>query len=178
MIKTTIASICLILFAGAALASDSPATDTSIRELLAITDARNLLESMKGQMNGLTQTAMQEALQGRAQTPEVQAILDGMRTKMIAAINDSLNWDVLEPLYLRTYAASFTQNEMNGMIALYKTPAGQLLVKKMPLVMKNLMAEMPAMMKPMLEKMKSIQAETMQEMKALEESKEAKKEAK
>jgi hypothetical protein len=167
MIRATLLSIGLFLSAGAALANDAPASDASIRELLDITNARSLLEGMQGQMDGLLNSVMQQASQGRPQTPEVQAILDRMQKKLIAVSADSLKWEKLEPLYLRTYSASFTQDELDGLIALYKTPSGQIMIKKMPVVMQHIMAEMPGMMSPMLERIKVVQAETLQEFKAL-----------
>ena len=70
-------------------------------------------------------------------------------------------------MYLRTYRASFTQDELDGMMAFYKTPAGIAMTKKMPLVMQNVMGEMQSVMKPMQVKMREIQRETMQELQAL-----------
>ena len=157
---------CLLL-AGPAVANDAPASDESIQELLAITDAHKLIDTMKVQVQAMVRTASKQAMQGKTVTPEKQAVLDRMQAKMEAALNEMLNWDTLQAVYLRTYRASFTQDELDGMMAFYRTPAGIAMTKKMPLVMQNVMGEMQSVMKPMQVKMREIQRETMQELQAL-----------
>ncbi len=156
-----------LLIAAPAIADDAPASDESIRELLAITDARKLVDTVKVQVEATMKATLQQATQGKASTPERQAVLDRKQAKMEAALDETLNWDNLEPLYVRTYRASFTQDELDGMMAFYKTPAGQALIKKLPLVMQNVMAEMQDLLKPMREKIQQIQRESQQELKDL-----------
>jgi len=48
-----------------------------------------------------------------------------------------------------------------------ETAAGQAMIKKMPLVMQNVMGEMQSVMKPMQVKMREIQRETTQALQAL-----------
>jgi hypothetical protein len=157
----------LLLVAGSAAANDAPASDASIREMLELTNARQLIDNMKGQVAAMTSNVIHDALKGQDMTPERQAILDRAQAKVSAATADLLNWDTLLPVYLRTYRASFTQSEIDGVIKFYKSPAGQAYLKKMPLVMQNVMQEMQGFIKPMQEKMAAIQKETMQELKAL-----------
>jgi uncharacterized protein len=156
-----------LLFAGSAIANDAPASDASIRELLKITDAHKMVDAMKIQIDTMVKASMQQATQGKAITPERQAVLDRMQTKMAAVVDEMLNWDTLEGVYLRTYRASFTQDELDGITAFYKTPAGQAMIKKLPLVMQNVMGEMQSMMKPMQLKIQAIQRESLQELKDL-----------
>jgi len=175
MIKTAAACLALMLATAPALADEPSPSDASIRELLTITDARNLLEGVRGQMSGMIDSTMKQAAIGKELTPDAQAILDRMKSKMLAAMDDMMQWDAFEPMYLRTYKASFSQGEIDSMIAIYKTPAGQTLVKKMPVVMKNMMAEMPGMMQPMLQRIRTIQQETIAELNALDEKRNDKK---
>ena len=53
------------------------------------------------------------------------------------------------------------------MIAFYKTPAGQALINKNPLLMQNTMDEMRALMRPMMQRINQIKNEGEQELKAL-----------
>jgi len=150
------------------MANDLPASDESIQELLVITDAHKLIDTMKVQVQAMIRTSSKQATQGRTVTPERQAVLARMQAKMEAALDEMLNWDALQAMYLRTYRASFTQDELDGMMAFYKTSAGQAMIKKMPLVMQNVMGEMQGMMKPMQVKMREIQRETTEELQALQ----------
>jgi hypothetical protein len=162
------ALVCILMSAGAAAANNAPASDASIREMLELTNAQQMIAGMKGQMSAVMNTAMQNAMKGQSLTPERQAVLDRMATKMSAVVADMLNWDALLPIYLRTYRDSFTQDEIDGAIKFYRSAAGRAYVKKLPLVMQNVMREMQGFMQPAQEKMMAIQRESMQELRDLQ----------
>jgi hypothetical protein len=163
--------ICAFLLAAApAIANDAPPTEESIKQLLTLTNAHQMLDQVRLQMDSLMGNAMRDALQGQTLTPERQAVLDRMKAKMVTVINQSLNWDDLEPMYVRTYRASLTQDELDGMLNFYTSPAGQAYIKKMPVIMQNIIAEMQGMIKPMQHKMVEIQRQAIQELKDLKTS--------
>jgi hypothetical protein len=156
-------------------ANNAPASDASIREMLELTNARQMLDSVKGQMTAMMNTTMQNATRSQTITPERQAVLDRMATRMSAVVADMMNWDDMLPMYLRTFRAAFTQDEIDGVIKFYKSPAGKAYIKKMPVVMQNVMQEMPQFIKPVQEKMAAIQKESIQELKDLKDKEDAKK---
>ena len=168
------ALVWILMSAGAIAANNAPASDASIREMLELTNAQQMIAGMKGQMTTMMNTAMQNATKGQSITPERQAILDRMAAKMSAVVTDMLNWDQLLPIYLNTYRESFSQDEIDGVIKFYKSAAGQAYVKKLPLVMQNGMREMQGLLQPLQEKMMAIQRESLQDLKALKD-KDAKK---
>ena len=169
------ALVWMLICGGAAAANNAPASDASIREMLELTNSRQMLDSVKGQMTAMMNTTMQNATRSQTITPERQAVLDRMSAKISAVLADMLNWDDMLPMYLRTYRAAFTQDEIDGVIKFYKSPAGKAYVKKMPAVMQNVMKEMPEFIKPVQEKMAAIQKESIQELKDLKEKEDAKK---
>jgi hypothetical protein len=165
--RTAVALLWILVCTGAGAANNAPASDASIRQMLELTNAQQMIAGMKGQMSALMNTTVQNAMNGQTLTPERQAIIDRMSAKMSAAASDFLNWDALLPIYLRTYRDSFTQDEIDGVNKFYKSAAGQAYVKKLPLVMQNVMGEMQGIIKPLQEKMLAIQKEAMQELKDL-----------
>ncbi len=86
---------------------------------------------------------------------------------MMTAMKEVLDWNKLEPMYVRVYQKSFTQEEVDGLIAFYRTPAGQALINKMPVVMQNMMTEVQQMMHPMMQAMKRMQQEVVAEIQAV-----------
>jgi hypothetical protein len=154
-----------LLLAAPAFANDAPASDESIREMLAVTDAHKLIDTVRGQVDAMMKDTMQQALHGKAVPADQQVILDRMRTKMAAVVDEVLDWNALQSMYIRVYRASLTQDELDGILAFYRTPAGQAMINKMPAVMQNVMSEMKNMMGPMQQKLQQIQRETLQEMK-------------
>jgi hypothetical protein len=159
----------MLMCSGALAANSAPASDASIREMLELTNARQLLDNMKGQINTMMGNAIHDAVRNQTVTPERQAILDRMAAKMSAVATDMINWDQLMPIYLRTYRESFTQDEIDGVIKFYKSPAGKAYTKKLPVAMQNVFVEMQGSIKAMQEKMLAIQKESLQELKELQE---------
>ena len=147
-------------------APSNPPSEASVKQLLEVARARKLVDSVLAQMDNLMQQSIAQATQGREIPPKVQKDIDQRRAEMVAMMKELLDWNKLEPLYLRVYQKSFTQQEVDGMIAFYKTPAGQAVIGKMPAVMQNTIDEMQQMMAPVMQKMQKMQQEVVAEMKA------------
>jgi hypothetical protein len=96
----------------------------------------------------------------------VQKDIDRRQAEVAGFMKELLDWNKLEPMYVRIYQKTFSQQEVDGMIAFYNTPAGQAVVTKMPAVMQNTMDEMLQMMTPVMQKMQRMQQDVVAEMKA------------
>ena len=118
------------------------------------------------QMDTLMQQTIEQAAQGQQIPAKVQKDIDKRRAEVVALLKDLLEWGKLEPMYIRIYQKSFSQAEVDGMIAFYKTPAGQAVIGKMPAVMQNTMEEMQQMMTPVMQKMQRLQQEVGAELKS------------
>ena len=143
-------------------------TEASIKQLLEVGQAHKLIDSM---MDAFIKSTMQQATQGQHVTPKVQKDIDQRLAEMMAGTKEMLDWSKLEPLYVRVYQKSFSQQEVDGMTAFYKTPTGQAVLNKMPVVMQNTLNEMQQMMAPMIQRVKQAQQEIVAEIKAEQEKK-------
>jgi uncharacterized protein len=156
-----------LLIACAAFANDAPPSDASIQELTTLSRSQEVFRNVKPQMDAMIASSIKEASQGQTITPERQAVLDRMRDKMVAAYDEAFNGQAMQNVMLRVYQATYTQDEVDGLIAFYKTPAGQALINKSPLMMQNMMDEMRQMMRPMTQRMMQIKQDSERELKAL-----------
>jgi hypothetical protein len=91
-----------------------------------------------------------------------------MKNNMVALLQGDLAWEKLEPMYLRLYTESFTEEEVGGMLAFYKTPAGQAVINKMPVLMQKTMLEVQKMSSGLAPRMQEIQKDFAAEMKSAE----------
>lgn len=147
-------------------AASNPPSEASIKELLQVTQVRKLVDSMMSQMDTLLLQTVAQATQGQAIPPKIQKEIDQQRAEMMGLMKDLLAWEKLEPLYVRVYQKTFTQQELDAMLAFYKTPAGAAMIAKMPAVMQNTMEEMQGLMGPVMEKMQRMQKDVAAQMKA------------
>lgn len=152
----------------AALAAE-PASEASIRALLAVTQARELLDGMSAQLEAQMNAGIVAALGERQPSPRQQQAIDRMKARMLVLLREELAWERMEPMHLRIYRETLTEDEVAGMLAFYRTPAGQALIRKMPLVMQKIMPEMQGVMASVMPKMQQIQREFMAEMQATDE---------
>jgi len=146
-------------------------SDASIKQLLEVTQTHKMLDSTMAQMNAFMTQMMQQATQGQKITPQIQKDIDKRQSEMMANLKELLDWNKLEPMYVRIYQKSFTQQEVDGMIGFYKTSSGQALINKMPVVLQNTLNEMQQMMAPMMQRMRQDQQAVLAEIKAESEKK-------
>jgi uncharacterized protein len=163
--------ILFVLSCSLGFAADTPPSEASVKQLLETAQAHKLVDTMMGQFDTVMKNAMQQATQGQTVSPEVRKDIDRRQAELVKVLREELSWDKLEPIYLRVYQKTFNQEEVNGMIAFYKTPTGQALLNKMPLVMQNTMTEMQQRMGPMMQRIQRMQQEVVAEIKAEKEGK-------
>jgi len=125
-----------------------------------------MLDTMTKQMDQLMNQMMQQVTQGQKITPEVQKQIDAGHAEMMSMMKEIFDWHKMEPMYMRVYQKSFTQKEVNDLIAMYHTPGAEALVNKMPQVLQNTMAEMQPMMQPIIERMRQRQQQVMAQIQA------------
>ncbi|OMG53230.1 hypothetical protein BJN45_13520 [Azonexus hydrophilus] len=158
--------IAALIFSGTAAAIAEPASEASIRELLTVTQARELSDGMNTQLDESMSAGIRMALGDRKPTPKQQRAIDNMKDKMLVVMRGELAWERMEPLYIRVYRESLSEEEVAGMLEFYRTPAGQALIRKMPLMMQKIMPEIQGLMSSAMPKMQQAQREFMAEMKA------------
>jgi hypothetical protein len=149
-----------------AIAAEPPASEASVRALLAVTQSEKLLDSTMGQIDAMMQRSMRQALAGQTLTADQQKIMDRMRARTIALFREDMKWETLEPMFIDIYKRSFTQKEINGMLDFYRSESGQAVIAKMPVVMQNTMQAMQERMAVMMPKIMQLQQEAIAELKA------------
>jgi hypothetical protein len=108
--------------------------------------------------------SMQEAFADQKLTPEKQKVVEEMRAKAVALINEEMNWESIEKLSIEIYSKSFSQQEIDSMIAFYKSPGGQAILNKMPAVMQSTLEAMQGRMSTLLEKLQKLQDDTLEQL--------------
>jgi hypothetical protein len=155
----------LVITALTLRAADTVPSEASVKELLASTQVTKMLDQMLPQIDAVMQRAMTEALKGQTITPDEQKMIDQAHANAIAVMKEELAWSKLEPLYVRVYQKSLTQEEVTGMIAIYKTPAGRAMITKMPVIMQNTMVEMQTMLGPIMQRLQASQQQLVTQIK-------------
>ncbi len=128
-------------------------TEASVTEMLRYLQVDRLLSQAVGQMHDGIVKGMDQKLQstvgGRQLTPEQTAAIDRFRTKFSKIVEDQLSLARIHTIYVQCYRETFSQEEVDGIIAFYKSPAGQAVAQKYPEVMQKAQALMQTKMASM-----------------------------
>ena len=68
------------------------------------------------------------------------------------------------PSYNRNYRETFTEKELNDLIAFYESPTGKMFVKKTPVILEKTSAVMQQKMVSILSRMNAMLEQTMKEL--------------
>ncbi len=131
--------VSMLCLAALGPAHAAPASSESIETLLAVTKSEALTDSVYAQVEQSMRLAMRQGAAGKTLTEEQQQIVDQMSGKLVALMRSELNWTKLKPHYVQLYSENFEQDEIDELIAFYRSKAGQAFVTKMPLVMQKSM---------------------------------------
>lgn len=110
---------------------------------------------MKQAMDQVNAGLMQQML-GVKLTAEQQQQADDLKAKVSAVLTNALGWDKLEPEYTKMYAAAFTEQQMDDILAFYKSPTGQAMIEKNPMLLEQssaLAQERMSAVTPQIEKL-------------------------
>jgi hypothetical protein len=151
-------------------AADRP-TDDSIRQLLQIQKAQSILQQVSRQMDGSFTAMLNQQLQDKTLSDEDRQRIEAARARLKELTGKVLTWENMEPMYLKIYGDTFSQSEIDSMIAFYSSPAGQAIVAKLPLVAQNTMAAMQQQMKSLMPQAQQIARDTASEINARHEKK-------
>jgi hypothetical protein len=65
-------------------------------------------------------------------TAEQKKLIDDFQKRVEVMVTDSMGWKALEPEYVTLYANTFSEEEIDGLLAFYKSPVGQTFLDKTP----------------------------------------------
>ena len=120
-----------------------------------MTKAETNVDMMLANLDPMMRQSMATAMQGQQLSSDQQRVMDAIRAEVLQVLREELAWNKMRPLYVQIYQETFTQEEIDGLIAFYKSPAGIAFVEKMPVVMQKSMSIMQSRIAPMMEKMKA-----------------------
>lgn len=136
-IATSTRRIALILALATSLPLTALADDASHRakatEMMTILHTQRtveqIAENIKKQIAGAA-----DKIAGPTPTDDSKAKVADFEKKVNALIDAQLSWDTMQAGFTDVYVKNFTEEQLDGIIAFYKSPAGVALLANMPTV--------------------------------------------
>jgi uncharacterized protein len=123
--------------------ADQASKRTLIEEMLSLTKADSMIPAVIDQQRSALQQQMKQVIDSnsglRSGGKDAEALLTEFQNKMFDILRKALDWTALKPQLVAIYDEVFSEEEVAGAVAFYKTPAGQALLNKMPDLMSRTM---------------------------------------
>ena len=142
-------------------------SDASIDELLMLSKVNQIADAVMVPMEQMMRQNIAAFQQGKQVTSQERQSIENFIPKAMQIARDELAFNNLRNLYIEIYKATFTQEEVDGLIIFYKTPAGLALVNKMPAIAQKTMTLIQAKIQPMNVRMQAAMKQAMDEAKQI-----------
>lgn len=122
-----------------ALSSFAHADDASkrakVEELVRLTKVSDLMDQMTNQMTTRMRASAAQQSASHNFTPAQQKLINDYIDQIQAITRSAVSWEKIKPAIFQVYTDTYTDQELDGIIAFYHTPAGQAMIAKSPQLM-------------------------------------------
>jgi hypothetical protein len=132
----------------------------AVKELLELTDAESMVNVVYEQMEQMvSNTQVQLGLKG-----EERAMFNEYYKQVIELTRSEMNWASLESPLTDIYVKNFSQQELDDIIAFYKSESGKSMIQKMPGITRESMQLSQGIMANLMPKIQQLSVEFQQKL--------------
>jgi len=136
-----LAAVCSLLLTPLAFA-DQASKDAKIDQLFQAMNIEAQQKQMLAQMQQMVTSQVKSQLPSEAD----KAKAEDLQKKMFALIEQETSWQKLKPVMVKAYGDTYTEPEIEGMLAFFKSPGGKAMIDKQPALMTKIMTGMQSQM--------------------------------
>jgi hypothetical protein len=123
----------LVLIASAhVVRADDASKKAKVEELITVMHMDRLTEQVLASIKNNVEAMSKANPGGQPLTADQQKALSEFEDKSLKLVGDAMSWDSMKGEFVNLYVQTFSEEEIDGMVAFYKTPAGQAVLTKMP----------------------------------------------
>jgi hypothetical protein len=153
--KLTAVFALALLVTGPFVCAQQPAKEAKIERLLDAMNADAMIDQMLEQIKAMTASQVPPGA-----TPEQIARAREIQNKVLDLVKARISWQKIRPQYVKLYSETFSDEEINGMLAFYESPAGRAMLQKMPALVTKVMEVAQAQMKDIMPEIQRILQES------------------
>ena len=141
----------------------APPSRDSVEALLSVIDMQKTYDGTFETMHKSMDKAFAGMPQMQSLTPEQHRRFDVAMSRMMTVMHDEMDWNKLKPEFVQMYMETFSQEDVDGLLAFYRSPAGKAMLEKMPLLMAKMMQMTQTRMQTLMPRVMATVQQAMQE---------------
>jgi hypothetical protein len=158
--------VVMLAVASVAARADDASKQAKVRELFVTMRMEHMLDQMLTSIQRQVVAVAQMSPDVDKMTPEQKKLTQNFVNQSMKIVSDSVGWTSLEPEYVKLYAATYSEEEIDGILAFYKSPVGQKMLEMTPQLSAGGMDIVQKRMGDFQPKIKELQAEYLKQMAA------------
>src|SRR5438105_3739431 len=124
-----------LFWAASAAYADEAGRMAKAEEFLRLAKMDDMLRQTLKMVSEQTKSGVMQQMMGVKLPPEKEKEVSAFQDRIAKVIADVFAWEKLKPAYVKLYAEEFSEEELDGIVAFYKSPTGQAMVAKTPSLM-------------------------------------------
>ena len=164
MAGLTVTLMVVLVVAPGKARADEASKEAKVKELFAVMHMERNLDEMMQSMRIQVKMFAENGEGSQPMTPAKKTIEQNFINNALQVVNQSFSWPVLEPAYIKLYMGTYTESELDGMLAFYKSPAGQAMLNNDTHLKAGVMQIVHSHMGEFESKMQALQAQYKQKM--------------
>lgn len=135
--------------------------EAKIERLLTLMNGEAALNQVFEQMKTMMASTLSSATPPGA-TSEQRARALEIQTKTLDLLKARVNWEKLKPEYIKWYSETFSDDEIDGILAFFESPAGRAMQAKTPMLVSKIIAWSQAQVSELLPEIQRLISEAPQ----------------
>ena len=156
------ALVVMITVAPCCARADGASKQVKVRELLMTMHMDHTVDSM---MHSIATQLLENPGMDRM-TPAQKKLTQEFQDQAMKIVSDRVSWKAVEPDYVKLYENTYSEQEIDGMLAFYKSPTGQAMLAKAPQLSAGVVQIVHSRMGDYQSKMQALEDEYMKQMRA------------
>lgn len=112
--------------------ADEASKRAKVEELFRVIKINQMTDQIIGSVQKQMANMTRSMPNANSLTPEQKKLLADYQTKVMGLVNETVGWKELEPQMVQLYSSTYSEGEIDGILAFYKGPVGQAMLAKTP----------------------------------------------
>jgi uncharacterized protein len=136
LLRTTLL-LSLLPFTAPALHAGEASESAKVHELFKLMKLDSLSAQMQAQTLDQVKSGIIQQMFGVKVPAAQQHNVDEFSEKVSAILSKAVGWSNLEPEYTKLYTETYTELQIDDLLAFYRSPTGRVMVEKGPILLKQ-----------------------------------------